>query len=173
MVFTWFGYALSADNSTPRNPFFLQRKPSLSCSGDDCQIVLVENQYYWLVCLEAPFQCSVLAFLALFGVWYWGNHSLYCMSSFSVLNTPLLSSRCLSGLLNGNIGSLTVFYVSFCSWLLMNAGVMKTVMGELTDSTNRAQAFPFMSIVWAIGVSIAYGYPFTFQTSTEPTTVAR
>ncbi|KAF8220943.1 MFS general substrate transporter [Tricholoma matsutake] len=49
----------------------------------------------------------------------------------------LVLSRCLSGLLNGNIG------------------VMKTVMGELTDSTNRAQAFPFMSIVWAIGVTIA------------------
>lgn len=50
---------------------------------------------------------------------------------------------------------------------------MKTVMGELTDSTNRAQAFPFMSIVWAIGVSIAYGHSFTFQTSTEPTNLAR
>lgn len=46
---------------------------------------------------------------------------------------------------------------------------MKTVMGELTDSTNRAQAFPFMSIVWAIGVTIAYEHLFQVSSSAEAT----
>ncbi|KAG2057778.1 MFS general substrate transporter [Suillus hirtellus] len=45
----------------------------------------------------------------------------------------LVISRCLCGLLNGNVG------------------VMKTMMGELTDSTNMAQAFALFPIVWSIG----------------------
>ncbi|KAG1852064.1 MFS general substrate transporter, partial [Suillus tomentosus] len=45
----------------------------------------------------------------------------------------LVISRCLCGLLNGN------------------AGVMKTMMGELTDSTNMAQAFALFPFVWCIG----------------------
>ncbi|KAG1906461.1 major facilitator superfamily domain-containing protein [Suillus fuscotomentosus] len=45
----------------------------------------------------------------------------------------LVISRCLCGFLNGN------------------AGVMKTMMGELTDSTNMAQAFALFPIVWCIG----------------------
>ncbi|KAG2057774.1 MFS general substrate transporter [Suillus hirtellus] len=45
----------------------------------------------------------------------------------------LVISRCLCGFLNGNVG------------------VMKTMMGELTDSTNMAQAFALIPIVWSIG----------------------
>ncbi|KAG1785988.1 major facilitator superfamily domain-containing protein [Suillus plorans] len=45
----------------------------------------------------------------------------------------LVISRCLCGFLNGNVG------------------VMKTMMGELTDSTNMAQAFALFPIVWCIG----------------------
>ncbi|KAF8886148.1 major facilitator superfamily domain-containing protein [Infundibulicybe gibba] len=48
----------------------------------------------------------------------------------------LVISRCLCGLLNGN------------------SGVMKSAMGELTDSSNRAQAFSFMSITWAVGTTL-------------------
>ncbi|KAJ7039693.1 major facilitator superfamily transporter [Mycena alexandri] len=48
----------------------------------------------------------------------------------------LVVSRCLCGLLNGNIG------------------VMKSAMGDLTDRSNRAEGFAFLPIVWAIGASI-------------------
>ncbi|KAG1785984.1 MFS general substrate transporter [Suillus plorans] len=45
----------------------------------------------------------------------------------------LVISRCVCGVLNGNIG------------------VMKTMMGELTDSTNMAQAFSLIPIIWSLG----------------------
>lgn len=45
----------------------------------------------------------------------------------------LVISRCMCGFLNGNVG------------------VMKTMMGELTDSTNMAQAFALIPIVWSLG----------------------
>lgn len=48
----------------------------------------------------------------------------------------LVISRSLTGLLNGNIG------------------VMKSVMGELTDSTNRAEGFSYMPVVWATGSTL-------------------
>ncbi|KAJ7746311.1 major facilitator superfamily domain-containing protein [Mycena metata] len=48
----------------------------------------------------------------------------------------LVVSRCLCGLLNGNIG------------------VMKSAMGDLTDRSNRAQGYAFLPIVWAIGASV-------------------
>jgi len=48
----------------------------------------------------------------------------------------LVISRCLCGLLNGNIG------------------VMKSVMGELTDPTNRAEGFSLMPVVWATGATL-------------------
>ncbi|KAF7331438.1 Major facilitator superfamily multidrug-resistance DHA1 sub-family [Mycena kentingensis (nom. inval.)] len=49
----------------------------------------------------------------------------------------LVVSRCLCGLLNGNIG------------------VMKSTLGDLTDRTNRADVFVFLPIVWAIGASLS------------------
>ncbi|KAG1882570.1 major facilitator superfamily domain-containing protein [Suillus subluteus] len=45
----------------------------------------------------------------------------------------LVISRCMCGFLNGNVG------------------VMKTMMGELTDSTNMAQAFALIPIIWSLG----------------------
>lgn len=47
----------------------------------------------------------------------------------------IVISRCLCGLLNGNIG------------------VMKSVMGELTDSSNRAEGFALIPVVWAVGAT--------------------
>ena len=35
-------------------------------------------------------------------------------------------------------------------------GVIKSVVGELTDPTNRAQAFGLIPLPWAIGASIGY-----------------
>ncbi|KAM6504174.1 Major facilitator superfamily domain containing protein [Amanita muscaria] len=49
----------------------------------------------------------------------------------------LVISRCICGLLNGNVG------------------VLKTVMGELTDSTNRADGFAYISVGWSVGATIA------------------
>lgn len=61
--------------------------------------------------------------------------SMVSMLCFGLSKTfwGLIASRCLTGLLNGNIG------------------VMKSVMGDLTDSTNRAEAFGLLSLVWTIG----------------------
>ncbi|KAF9498816.1 MFS general substrate transporter [Pleurotus eryngii] len=49
----------------------------------------------------------------------------------------LVISRCICGMLNGNIG------------------VMKSAVGELTDSTNRARGFSLIPIVWSVGSTIA------------------
>ncbi|KAF8630793.1 hypothetical protein AX15_002723 [Amanita polypyramis BW_CC] len=50
--------------------------------------------------------------------------------------TTLVISRCLCGLLNGNIG------------------VMKSVMGELLDTTNRVEGFSLLPAVWSVGATI-------------------
>jgi len=55
---------------------------------------------------------------------------------FSKTFAGLVVSRCIAGSLNGNLG------------------VVKSMMGELTDSTNRARAFGFFPLVWAIGGTI-------------------
>ncbi|KAI5998699.1 major facilitator superfamily domain-containing protein [Pisolithus albus] len=49
----------------------------------------------------------------------------------------LVASRCIAGALNGNVG------------------VMKSVVGEITDTTNMAQAFALIPIVFFAGASIA------------------
>lgn len=48
------------------------------------------------------------------------------------------NSRCIAGLLNGNMG------------------VVKSMLGEITDSTNRAQASGLLPLVWAMGVTIGF-----------------
>ncbi|KAI0833428.1 MFS general substrate transporter [Trametes gibbosa] len=50
--------------------------------------------------------------------------------------TALVLSRCLVGMLNGNIG------------------VIKSMMADLTDSTNIAQGFAFMPVMWSIGGTV-------------------
>ncbi|KAI5990084.1 major facilitator superfamily domain-containing protein [Pisolithus albus] len=49
----------------------------------------------------------------------------------------LVASRCIAGALNGNVG------------------VMKSVIGEITDTTNMARAFALIPIVFSVGASIA------------------
>ncbi|KIL64431.1 hypothetical protein M378DRAFT_78319 [Amanita muscaria Koide BX008] len=49
----------------------------------------------------------------------------------------LVISRCICGLLNGNVG------------------VAKSAIGELTDSTNRVDGFVYLPIVWSVGQTIA------------------
>ncbi|KAH7906267.1 MFS general substrate transporter [Hygrophoropsis aurantiaca] len=48
----------------------------------------------------------------------------------------LVLSRSISGALGGN------------------TGVMKSMLGELTDSTNRAQGFALMTLTWSVGVTL-------------------
>ncbi|KAJ2934959.1 hypothetical protein H1R20_g2101, partial [Candolleomyces eurysporus] len=64
--------------------------------------------------------------------------TILSMLSFGLSRTfwALVVSRCLCGLLNGNIG------------------VMKSAMGELTDPTNQARAFALMPVIWAAGGSL-------------------
>jgi MFS family permease len=71
----------------------------------------------------------------------------------SSVNVGSFFSRCLSGLLNGNIGMLSTLTSNFTDGL---SGVMKSVMGELTDSTNRAEGFSLMPVVWGFGATIGY-----------------
>ncbi|TCD61847.1 hypothetical protein EIP91_007837 [Steccherinum ochraceum] len=59
----------------------------------------------------------------------------------------LVISRCLVGMLNGN------------------TGVMKSMMAELTDSTNIAQAFALIPIVWSAGATVG---PFMGGTLANP-----
>jgi MFS family permease len=52
----------------------------------------------------------------------------------------IVVSRSLAGLLNGNVG------------------VLKAMMGEITDDTNAAQGFAFIPMVWSTGSTIACGH---------------
>ncbi|KAF8813402.1 hypothetical protein BYT27DRAFT_6370181 [Phlegmacium glaucopus] len=61
--------------------------------------------------------------------WVWLGH--FCRCNCLDFLELIVISRCLCGLLNGNIG------------------VMKSCMGELTDPTNRAEAFALMPVIWA------------------------
>ncbi|KAI6115686.1 major facilitator superfamily domain-containing protein [Pisolithus croceorrhizus] len=54
----------------------------------------------------------------------------------------LVASRCIAGALNGNVG------------------VMKSIVGEITDNTNMARAFALIPIVFSVGASIAYNRNF-------------
>jgi MFS family permease len=49
-----------------------------------------------------------------------------------------LLSRCLAGALDGNFA------------------IVKSAIGELTDSTNSAQGFALIPIVWSVGATIGY-----------------
>ncbi|KAF8199733.1 major facilitator superfamily transporter [Pholiota molesta] len=75
--------------------------------------------------------------------------TIMSMLAFGLSRTfwALVISRCLCGLLNGNIG------------------VMKSTMGELTDNTNRADAFALMPALWALGATMG---PLLGGTLTRP-----
>ncbi|KAL1716993.1 major facilitator superfamily domain-containing protein [Schizophyllum commune] len=48
----------------------------------------------------------------------------------------LVVSRCFCGFLNGNIG------------------VMKSIMGDLTDASNRAEVYAYIPVVWGLGATL-------------------
>ncbi|KAF8441539.1 MFS general substrate transporter [Boletus edulis BED1] len=61
--------------------------------------------------------------------------SMFCFG-LSRTFTGLVLSRCITGALNGNIG------------------VMKSMLGELTDSTNMAQGLSLLPIAWSVGMTV-------------------
>lgn len=69
--------------------------------------------------------------------------------------TGIVLSRCICGILNGNIGELPAFsYIRVLISSVCAAGVMKSVMGELTTPANRAEGFALMPVVWSAGATL-------------------
>ncbi|KAG1751151.1 major facilitator superfamily domain-containing protein [Suillus lakei] len=64
-----------------------------------------------------------------------------------------LSGACISMICFGLSTTFWSLVISRCMWGVLNGniGVMKTVMGELTDSTNMAQGFALIPIIWSFG----------------------
>ncbi|KAH6917777.1 major facilitator superfamily domain-containing protein [Coprinopsis sp. MPI-PUGE-AT-0042] len=69
----------------------------------------------------------------------------------------LILSRCLQGAFNGNVG------------------VTKSVMAEITDETNRPQAFAFLPVAWSVGSTLgpAIGGGFTHAAEKWPEVFGR
>lgn len=53
-------------------------------------------------------------------------------------DTLLLNSRALNGALNGNVG------------------ILKSMVAEITDETNIAQAYAYMPLAWSSGGTLGY-----------------
>ena len=65
---------------------------------------------------------------------FWGAVMRYADPSLaSCFSDPGFNSRSLNGALNGNIG------------------VLKSMIAEITDSTNLAQAYSYLPIAWSTG----------------------
>ncbi|KAH7885550.1 major facilitator superfamily domain-containing protein [Phlebopus sp. FC_14] len=64
------------------------------------------------------------------------SHSTLWSLDSDVNNVNNISSRCITGALNGNIG------------------VTKSILGDLTDSTNMAQGFALMPLAWSLGNTV-------------------
>ena len=68
-------------------------------------------------------------------------------------------SRCIFAGFNSNGGKnlLIILHLTFNIYNLLGTGVTKSVFGEITDHTNRADAFAMYHIPWTIGSSFGYG----------------
>ena len=80
-----------------------------------------------------------MAFLNLFGRL---SSGVFRFGPGNIANGSCLTSRCLNGMLNGNIG------------------VTKSMMAELTDETNMARGFSLIPIAWAAGSTVGFGISF-------------
>ena len=67
------------------------------------------------------------------------RYALFCFLVCGLVTVNLPSSRCLNGMLNGNIG------------------VIKSMLAELTDETNMARGFSLIPVIWALGGTIGFG----------------
>jgi MFS family permease len=64
---------------------------------------------------------------------------VFSVPELRIITLTEFGSRCLHGMLNGNIG------------------VMKSMMAELTDETNMARGFSLIPVTWAVGGTIGFG----------------
>ncbi|KAF8628588.1 hypothetical protein AX17_005983 [Amanita inopinata Kibby_2008] len=125
-------------------PYINELISSLDVTGGDTRLVgyyagLIESLFYMTEALTVLHWSRLsdhvgrkpVLLLGLFGT----ALSMICFGLSRTFWT-LVASRCLCGLLNGN------------------TGVMKSVMGELTNQSNRATAFSLMPVVWAAGATL-------------------
>jgi len=66
-------------------------------------------------------------------------------------------SRCVFTAFNSNIGKNSPNN-SFHIINLVCTGVIKSIIGEITDHTNSADAFAMLHVPWAIGTSFGYDH---------------
>ena len=100
------------------------RKPVLLCGllGTIISIILFGlSRSFWTLVFRYVFSTDLSGF---------SNDALLIKSH---------TSRCLNGMLNGNIG------------------VIKSMLAELTDETNMARGFSLIPVIWALGGSIGFG----------------
>ncbi|PCH42370.1 MFS general substrate transporter [Wolfiporia cocos MD-104 SS10] len=125
-------------------PFINQLVSELDITGGDEKKVgyyagMIESLFF---CTEAIFVLQwsrVSDYIGRKPVLLIGTAGLFISMIFFGLSRQfwqLVVSRCLVGALNGNIG------------------VQKSMMGELTDSTNMAQGFSLIPVVWSAGATI-------------------
>ena len=114
------------------NLYFLSRNHLRLCTGQELQINTVKSRYSWLDCAAYAFLWFFSVFQKRFRRLSLGMLSPTCFCIILKHFNPL-KSRSLAGALNGNVG------------------VAKSVIAELSDSTNMAQAFSYIPVNWAIG----------------------
>ena len=64
-------------------------------------------------------------------------------------------SRCIFTAFNSNTGK-NLLVILCLNVDLGCTGVIKSIVGEITDHTNSADAFAMLHVPWAIGVSFGY-----------------
>ncbi|KAI6110539.1 MFS general substrate transporter [Pisolithus croceorrhizus] len=125
-------------------PFINELVSGLDITGGDERVVgyyagLIESLFFATQALTV-FQWSRISdqigrkpvlLVGIFGL----SLSILCFG-LSKTFAGLVISRCITGALNGNIG------------------VMKSMLGELTDSSNMAQGFALMPIMWSLGCTL-------------------
>lgn len=70
----------------------------------------------------------------------------------------LIVARCLGGALNGNVAYVHLSFLQLLESEPTLYRVIKSVLGEITDESNQAQAFSFLPLSWALGCVVGYLY---------------
>ncbi|KIM49566.1 hypothetical protein M413DRAFT_15578 [Hebeloma cylindrosporum] len=96
---------------------------------------------------------SIRQFLSLISVMYWSRTSDHIgRKPILLLGTFALSVSMFSFGLSSTFWGLVVSRCVFTAFN-SNAGVIKSLVGEITDSTNSANAFALLHVPWAVGSS--------------------
>ncbi|KAF8335061.1 major facilitator superfamily domain-containing protein [Cantharellus anzutake] len=140
-------------------PFVNELVKSLPITGGDPKRVgyyvgIIESSFFFVECLCVLHWGRLSDIVGRKPVILVGLCGFWLLQAFAML----VFSRCLAGLTNGNIG------------------VIKSAIGEISDSTNVALAFKYMPLCWPLGETIgpliggylsnpANRYPGTFDTA--------